>query len=248
VKERSYANPAIAKPVAQRSKKSGSPENITEDFNGDLQESTLRRQLQGRLAGRAQGRTRISPNPTRLSQPPATCPRVLRPHKRPAVVARFQWQAGNTFVDGCWHWPSFKKLDTTADSVEAADHNARRQFSSLAAPVRRVPSGLHGFGLVLGQRQRCRPATGVFLHVPEAEHPHGDLTLPYTKRWPTTSCRPRLTSPSRRHCAGARFTDSAARSGWHGRSSAHPREPTSRTMILDLKRQIEQHRWRRQWA
>ena len=102
-------------------------------------------------------------------------------------------------------------------------HNARRQFASLARHLFArwpVPAFMDSVWFKGVTAQAFRSSAGSCTSVGARTSARRTCRCRTRSAWPTTSCRPRLTSRSRRRCAGARSTDSAATSGWRGRSSA----------------------------
>ncbi len=188
LKERSYANRAIAKArLAQKKQEIRQPAKIIDRiFNGELQENDvtqpyLKAVCRACKSAQESRRTRFAFHD--LLQRVSMCSDLVSSQP---VIAQYGWQAGNTFIDGLLALARYSRnwIRPVAD-WKPQTHNSRRQFSSLARYLFAewpVPAFMDSVWF-LGNSGEAVRQQGWFLHVGRGQNIRtADLPLPYTKR------------------------------------------------------------------
>jgi hypothetical protein len=142
-----------------------------------------------------------------------------------AHVRQHGRQAGNTFVDGLLALARHSRNWIRPVAVlKPQKHNTRRQFASLTRHLFAkwpVPAYMDSVWF-LGNGRGAVQQQEWFLHVGRGQNIRtADLPLPYTKRMAHHFMQAPADLTVEAALRWARSTDSAARSGWYVRSSAH---------------------------
>jgi hypothetical protein len=188
LKERSYANRAIADArLARKKQEIRRPEKVIEQiFSGKLQEDQvtephLKAVCRACKSAQESRRTRLAFHDLLQHVSPGTG--LLSGH---LVIGQYGWQAGNTFVDALLALARHSRgwIRPVAD-WKPQSHNTRRQFASLARHLFAewpLPAFMDSVWF-LGTGRSAVQQQEWFLHIGRGQNIRtADLPLPYTKR------------------------------------------------------------------